>query len=41
MELNERELQKVIQEKEGENDRNQTQLSALKKQVLESKKQIG
>ena len=38
MELNERELQKVIQEKESENDRNQTQLSALKKQILESKK---
>jgi len=31
-------LKKVIQEKESENERNQTQLSALKKQILESKK---
>jgi len=31
MELNERQLKQVIQEKEGENERLQTQLSALKK----------
>lgn len=38
MELNERQLKKVIQENEGENERNQTQLSAFKKQILENKK---
>jgi hypothetical protein len=38
MELNEQEFKKLIKEKESENERNQTHLSALKKQMLESKK---